>query len=317
MKNALSSIPTRSGNACSRAPRSARYAQRGMAVIAALVVVTTASLAATRIIEWQGIWADTLAGERDRVQARWLLRGALDWARVILLNDARHNAVTLQDAIWAQPIAALEIRRPSGGRSAHFSGQIEDEQGKFNVLRLAANGSVQPKEVAALATLLQGLAIPGRIAETIAQRVADAQAAPQTRASATALREIQDLRGVQGVTPEQVSVLLDYLSVLPAGTPINVNTARPEVLSASIPGLGLAQARSLVEARDRGVWFTSRGDFLNRLNDPTVARDVPLDVRSDWFKVNGFVTLDHATLHMRALLQRPDDGPPIVRWMGG
>src|SRR5690606_19832859 len=103
--------------------------QKGMAVIGALLVVAATSVATAAILERQNLLADTLIGERDRVQARWLLRGGVDWARVILQNDARHNAVTLRSAIWAQPIAGLEVRTPDGSRSALFSGLVEDEQG--------------------------------------------------------------------------------------------------------------------------------------------------------------------------------------------
>src|SRR5690606_32438199 len=117
--------------------------QQGMAVIAALVVVAAAAVATAAIVQRQSVLADTLSGERDRVQAKWLLRGALDWARVILLNDARRNAVTLKDAIWAQPIVGLEIRPPGDPRTAYFSGQIEDEQSKYNILRLAVDGHVE------------------------------------------------------------------------------------------------------------------------------------------------------------------------------
>ena len=292
-----------------------RSGQKGMAVIAALVVVTAASLAATSVLERQSAWADTLAGERDRVQGKWVLRSGLDWARLILYNDARNNAVTLKNAIWAQPVAGLEIRHPANGRSAYFSGQLEDEQGKFNILRLAAGGSVRTEEVTALSTLLRSLDMPGHLAGEIARRVADAQPRAEGNASATALRDIPDLLGLPGMTPELISALMAYLTVLPADTALNVNTATPEVLSACVPQLSLAHARVLLEERDRGVWFTSRGDFLNRLENPSIARDVSVDVRSDWFKVSGLATLDHATVHLRALLRRSRDGAPQIEWI--
>jgi len=292
-----------------------RDAQKGMAVIAALIVVTVASLTATSILERQSAWADTLAGERDRVQAKWLLRGGVDWARLILHNDARNNAVTLKNAIWAQPIAGLEIRRPSDGRIAYFSGQLEDEQGKYNVSRLASGGSIRSEEIAALSRLLRSLDMPSHLAGEIAEWVADSRPRSGGEASATPPRDIPDLIGLPGMTPEMIGTLTTYLTVLPADTALNVNTAPPEVLSACIPKLDLAQARVLLEERDRGVWFTSRGDFLNRLEDPSIARDVAVDVRSNWFKVNGLVKLDHATVPLRALLRRPRDGAPLIEWM--
>lgn len=292
--------------------------QKGMAVIGALIVVAAASVATAAIMERQSMMADTLVGERDRVQAKWLLRGGLDWARIILLNDARSNAVTLKNAIWAQPIAGLEIETPDGRRRAFFSGLIEDEQGKYNLGRLASNGVVLARELAAFEALLTSLGMAPQLAPAIAQRVADAQAAPGKAATAPGLRSLHDLLGIDGVTLHTVAALSEYLSVLPQRTALNVNTASAEVLSAGIPGLDLAAARSLTEQRDQGQWFTSRGDFLNRLDrQPEDIGEVPLEVRSDWFKVSGEVELDHASVGMTALLHRQGSTPPAVRWIRG
>ncbi len=288
--------------------------QKGMAIIGALLVVAAASVATASILERQSYLADTLVGERDRAQARWLLRGGIDWARILLFADARNNAVTLRSAIWAQPISGFEVRDPASGRTAWFSGMIEDEQGKFNLTRLAVDGVVQRDEVAALEKLLGALDTPTGLAGAIAHRVAAAQAGPQG-ASAPALRTPQDLSGVEGMSPEALATLATYLTLLPERTPINVNTAPAEVLSAAIPGLSLGQARSLTQERDRGQWFNSRGDFLNRLAGTRDAVDAPLDVRSRWFKVTGQVTLAHAQASMQALLHRAGDAPPAVRWI--
>ncbi|MFA7668032.1 MAG: type II secretion system minor pseudopilin GspK [Burkholderiaceae bacterium] len=288
-----------------------------MAIIGALVVVAAASVATANIMERQTLLADTLAGERDRVQAKWLLRSGLDWSRIILWNDARSNAVTLKDAIWAQPIEGLEIRAPGSTRQAYFSGLIEDEQGKYDIGRLAVNGTVTASELASLRQLLASLGLPDWLAPAIAARVASAQTGPQSEATAPGLRTVRDLLSIEGMTLETVTVVSEYLTVLPYKSPLNINTASAEVLSASIPQLDLAQARSLVEQRNRGQWFNSRGDFLNRLSDPKVAVDIQVDVRSEWFKVTGEVMLDHATASMQALLQRQGSTLPAVQWIEG
>lgn len=294
-----------------------RARQHGMAVVGALLVVAAASVTATHILERQSLLADTLTGERDRAQARWLLRGGLDWARVILLNDARHNAVTLKNALWAQPIAGLQIAAPGSQRQAYFSGVIEDEQGKYNLARLALSGSIQPVELASLERLLGSLGMAPRFAIAIAQRVAASQGEAGGPPSAPALRSVDELLGVAGMDLQTVAALKDYLSVLPASTALNVNTAPAEVLSIVMPGIDLANARRLVEARDQGLWFNSRGDFLNRLEVPVRDIRMALDVRSDWFRVSGQVRLDHATVGMTALLQRQGTQAPLVHWIGG
>lgn len=294
-----------------------RNRQKGMAVIGALIVVAAASVATATIMERQSMLADTLIGERDRVQAKWALRGGLDWARIILLNDARHNAVTLRNAIWSQPIAGLEIRAPDGQRRAIFSGLIEDEQGKYNLARLATSGDIHAAELASLETLLSSLGLPASVALAIAQRVAQSQPGSGQPASAPGLRSIDDLLGIEHIDLASVAMLSDYLTILPRSTALNVNTASAEVLSATLPGLDLASARALTQQRDEGLWFNSRGDFLNRLDAPQEAAGIPLEVRSEWFKVSGEVVLDHARAAMSALLHRQGHAPPAVSWTRG
>lgn len=289
--------------------------QQGMAVIGALVVVAAAAIVTAAIMERQTLLADTLFGERDRTQAKWLLRGGLDWARIILLNDARRNAVTQKDGIWAQPIVGLEVSTPGDTRKASFSGQIEDEQGKYNIWRLAASGTVQPQELAILERLLASLKIPMSLAATISQRVAETQAGQPAGQAVAGLRSLDDLLSLKGMSPDIVITLSTYLTILPKKTAVNANTATAEVLSASIPGLDLAQARAMTEQRDLGQWFNSRADFFNRLAKPGITPGNQIGVNSEWFKVTGEVILDHATARMQALVYRQGDEPPLIRWI--
>ena len=290
--------------------------QQGMAIIGALVVVAAASIVTGAIMERQALLADALAGERDRAQAKWLLRGGLDWSRIILFNDARRNAVTRKDAIWAQPIVGLEVGTPDDARKAYFSGQIEDEQGKYNLGNLADNGRVLPDEQFVLEQMLGGLGISAALAGAIAQRVADGQARGDGQA-APGLRTLGDLLGLDGMTPEIANRLGPYLTILPRKTTVNANTASAEVLSARVPGLDLAQARDLADQRDRGQWFTSRADFFNRLGNPAIKPGNQIGVASEWFKVTGEVTLDHAVAAMQALLHRQAGRPPVILWIKG
>lgn len=286
-----------------------------MAVIAALIVVAAAAVATAAIMERQALLAETLTGEKDRAQAKWLLRGGLDWSRVILFNDARRNKVTLKDGIWAQPIMGLEVNTPDKARKAYFSGQIEDEQGKYNIQELAQNGIVLPKELAVLERLLDDLGIQGSLAGAIAQRIAQTQPGQNPEPGATGLRSVDELSGIQDISPETAARLENYLTILPQRTTINANTASAEVLSARIPGLDLAHAREITGQRDSGQWFNSRSDFFNRLGAIDITRTDNIDVRSNWFKVTGEVSFDRSVVGMQALLYRHDGEPPSIRWI--
>ncbi|MCO7638532.1 type II secretion system minor pseudopilin GspK [Pseudomonas sp. S 311-6] len=291
------------------------WRQRGMAVISALIVVAAAAIAATAILERQAYLARTLASERDRAQADWLLRGGLDWSRVILRWDARRNAITRPDSAWARPITGLEISEPDDPRTALFSGRAEDEQSKYNLNNLAAQGIIKPDELMSLERLLNYLRVPTHLASSIAQRVADSQPTENRRASAPGLRTINDLRGIDDIDATTVDLLRPYLTVLPATTAINANTASAEVLSAAISGLSLADARALVVQRDRGQWFNNSGDFVNRLPNRELDVGNRITANSNWFRVAGEVSLDNAVVGMEALLNRADRNSPTVVWI--
>jgi len=293
----------------------ARAPQRGMAIIAALLVVIAAAALATSVIQRQSVLADVLQIERNRAQADWLLRGGLDWSRVILQMDAQNNPTTRRDGLWATPIADLPVGPSANPGQALFSGQIEDAQGKFNLRNLAKGGSVDARQLASLQYLLQWLGIDPGLAQGMAARVAAAQPASGQPPQAVGLQGIDDLGALDGFTPEVIDALQPYLTYLPAITPINVNTAPAEVLGAVVGSLGLAGARELVAQRDRGQWFVNHGDFVNRVPKLGPGEAQRIAVRSDWFRVAGSVTVDGTIVGLRALLHRDKEGEPEVRWI--
>jgi general secretion pathway protein K len=289
--------------------------QRGMAVIAALLVVVAASALATSIIERQGLLAGILVSEGDRSQAAWLLRGGLDWSRVVLQMDADKSPTTRPDGIWARPIVGLPVGAASDPEHALLSGQIEDEQGKFNLRNLAENARINPQEVLALERLLEWLGVDPSLAAIMAQRVADAQFGNDAGPRAVGLRSIDDLRVLHGVTLPIIGALQPYVTFLPEATTVNANTATAEVLGAVVDELGLAGARELIIQRDKGLWFANRADFVNRLpgRKPDVGRRI--GVSSKWFRVTGEVAVGDTIVGLRALLHRRDNGLSSIRWI--
>ncbi|CAM5201508.1 Type II secretion system protein K OS=Castellaniella defragrans OX=75697 GN=HNR28_001602 PE=3 SV=1 [Castellaniella defragrans] len=261
----------------------------------------------------------TESARRDRTwhlaQAHWLLRGGLDWSRVILHLDARENATTRLDGLWTQTLADLPVGPADNPRAALFSGRIEDAQGKFNLRDLASGGQASPAAVASLERLLQWLGRDPALAGVLAQRVADSQPGQGRAPVAMDLRSLDDLQGIEGLGLSGVEVLRPYAVYLPETVPLNANTAPAEVLGAVIEGLGLAGARDLAAQRDRGLWFVNRGDLVNRLPELPAGQARRLDVRSDWFSVAGEVSVDDTIVGLRALLQRDRQGRASVRWV--
>src|SRR5690606_4227690 len=131
-------------------------------------------------------------------------------------------------AVWARPVIGLPVGPADDPERALFSGQIEDEQGKYNLRNLAENAVIDPIEVSALERLLESLGADASLALVMARRVADAQFGKEAGATAVGLRGIDDLRALQGFSPQAIDALQPYITVLPAATPVNANTATAE-----------------------------------------------------------------------------------------
>lgn len=72
-----------------RAQRAAGRAQRGAALLLAMLIVVLVVTLTSGMV-WQQARAIEVEGaERARAQSAWILHGALDWARLILSEDAR------------------------------------------------------------------------------------------------------------------------------------------------------------------------------------------------------------------------------------
>ena len=156
-----------------------------------------------------------------------------------------------------------------------FSGGLEDEQGKYNLYNLARAGVPQPAEEQVLLRLLGLLRLPDTLAPRIIDIVAMGQppaqpaeappSAAQPPARAPLPRGVQELGAALGLDPAVRDELQRTMTLLPANTLVNVNTAPPEVIAALAPGLSIGQARAIAGERDRGNAFNNNGDFANRL----------------------------------------------------
>ena len=199
-----------------RAPRTlpVRRRPRGVALLAAMLTVTlVATFAATALWQqWRSVEVET--AERNRMQAAWILLGALDWSRVVLAEDARTSlqvdhlaepwAVPLQEARLSTFLAAQNnVSQVDDGmadmQDAFLSGQIIDLQSRLN-LRNLLSAPDKPETLRPLARLLERLNLPPAYAAQIVQAL---------RAAATAGE------GAQFLMPRTLSQL-GWLGLPPA-----------------------------------------------------------------------------------------------------
>ncbi len=302
--------------------------QRGVAVIVALLLTTLAITIVASLFWQQQVQVRSIENQRLQLQKQWILRGAIDWAELILREDAKNSSVDTLDEPWAVPLAETRLDQYVDNGSADadipdatLSGSISDAQARYNLTNLCSNGTINPVEVAAFKQLLNNAHLDPILAQATAAQMAAAQG-PTTSNAATRdkqsgplpmnLTQVDDLLAVQGFSPEILDKLKDIVIFLPRATPINVNTAPAEVLAARIDGLSLSDAALLVENRNIAS-FRDLADFAQRL--PGVSLDVSASeasVATNYFLVNGKVRLNVAELEVQALIERNGTNTKLI-----
>jgi len=269
--------------------------------------------------QWKSIEVE--GAERQRTQARWLLTGALDWARVILREDARAGdanapadhlaepwAVPLQEARLSSFLAAL----PDGtGRTSNtvdddklaqqvlLSGAITDLQGRLNVANLLQGEQLDAKTVLAFERLFDVVGVPPAQLSLLTQGLLAAQ--KQNGSAPLMPQSVSQLSGF-GLSPQALQSLSPHITVLPTRTPVNLNTASVQVLYASVPGLSLSDAQRLLQQRERQHWASL--DAFQITLGRTVSLGDTHSVTTRFFEVMGRLRMPQTVIQERSLVQR-------------
>jgi len=309
--------------------------QRGVAVVTALLLTTLAITIVASLFWQQQVQVRSIENQRLQLQKQWILRGALDWASLILRADAYTSSVDHLGEPWAVPLAETRLdqyvengRTDAEASDATLSGGIVDAESRYNLTNLASGGKVNPVEVATFQRLLGLLQLNPSLAQATADAIAAGQAKPtsaggvstvsqsQSGTRPMAFEYVQDLLAVPGFDVDMLNKLKDYVTILPGPTPINVNTASAEVLAAQIDKLSLADAAALTASRDSGVYFRSLSDFNTQLAARTsAATPSNISVVTSFFLVNGKVRLSRAAMDMQALVERTNNRSTRVIWI--
>ncbi|WP_313166915.1 type II secretion system minor pseudopilin GspK [Massilia oculi] len=296
--------------------------QRGVAVVTALLLTTLAISIVASLFWQQQVQVRSMENQRLQLQTKWIQRGALDWASVIL-RQPFGGRISLEQ-IWATPLAEtrldqyIERERVQGENfNASLSGQVYDATARYNLNNLAAGGKRDPVETEVLGRLLTNVRQEPRLARPIADFVAAGQAlaldqddANQTtqtprKGNPMPILRVDDLLAVPGVKPETVEALRPFVIVLPTqGTTVNVNTAPAEVLAAVLPGCSISQANALVEQRKRVPWNDVQ-QFNTELQCRGETQGEPkISITSNYFLVQSRIRLDRAALDAESLVQK-------------
>jgi general secretion pathway protein K len=300
-------------------PIPSRDKQRGVAILTAMLVVTIGTIIAVNLM-----WEATLDQRRTLAalaadQGLMYVQGAEAWAADILRQDLvdSPDADHLGEA-WATDLSPLPV---DGGVIA---GRLEDLQGRFNLNNLVqSNGEEDELARQQFERLLSLVdldpALAGAVVDWLdpdsdqrfpsgGEDAAYAGANPPYRTPNSMITTASELMAVTGFDRDGYGRLAPYVTALPIGTTLNVNTASEIVLASLMETMDLSAAASLAEERGTSGFVDIDDSFRGLVEPQTLSR---IDGVSDHFLLTATVTLGTTQLTMRSVLQR--DGSGLTR----
>ena len=157
-----------------------------------IIVALVATLASSMVWQqWRAIQVE--AAERARTQSAWVLSGALDWARLILREDAKTGGTDHLGEPWAVPLAearlstflAADKDNTEDAPDAFLSGSITDANARYNLANVVKGGKIDPLELAALQRLCETVGLSVDVATRISTGLRDASPPPPPDPSAS------------------------------------------------------------------------------------------------------------------------------------
>jgi general secretion pathway protein K len=316
-------------------PMEAALRQRGAALLMAMLTVALVSTLATAALWQQWRRVEIEASERSRLQASWILGGALDWARLILREDARTGGPDHLGEPWSVALnesrlstfLAMDRSNADDTDEVFLSGQIVDAQARMNVFNLVASGKVSEPDLEAFRRLFELLGLDPaeieRVAENLRLALDAATEGGAVDAAALRPRRVEQLRWL-GLSSTSLQVLAPHITLLPGRTTLNLNTAGAEAIAASVPGFDLAGARRLVGERERAPFRTlaeaarllpaAPAPAPQGAPAPRAAASAPraatpaasdrLSVTTRFFEVRGRLRIDNLVVEERSLVLR-------------
>lgn len=295
--------------------------QTGAALLAAMLTVALVATftAAALWQQWRSVEVES--AERARMQARWVLVGALDWARLILREDARQSAADSFAEPWAVPLREARLSTflamdqnsappTDDSQETFLSGEIVDLQSRLNVTNLIQAGKIDQPSLSAFTRLFRVLGLPPSALAQLVDRLRLVHDA-ETRDTETQMDSMlwlppQDLDQLAwlGVAPQIIERLRPHVTLLPVPTPVNLNTASPEVIYAVVSGFEMADARRFVSARNLRPFDTlADAETIGRAAGAKL-KPTQLSVSSRFFEVHSSLRNDRTTVQEIAVVQR-------------
>lgn len=278
--------------------------QGGAALITAMLLAALITILAASWLARFDSHLRVTEVQRMGTQARWLLRAATDWARMILSED--NPAFDDLTEVWAVPIAPIRVTDVAGAQEAFFSGRLMDAQALFNLhnVRLTGNDAQDAIQLIWAQTLMQSSGLNAIQAKAWISKL---QAVAPS--NVTTLQWSDTLP--EGVSPAIKTALDAAFVFLPERSVVNINTAQQDVLAAH-PNIGASLAQKIITTRTTAP-IRDPANIANALGLSTALAQ-QFDVKTRYFFATGRLSIGRIDVMARSLLQRQNGGPPKLLW---
>ncbi|QBB71724.1 general secretion pathway protein GspK [Pseudolysobacter antarcticus] len=295
---------------------SSTAAQRGVALLVALLVVALVTLLVAGLLDRGELSAARTRNSLRAAQATAYAQGLEDYAAHVLraAQIEQPNFDTNSD-IWAIPLPPTPV--PGGTISA----RMRDMNGCFNLNNLGSNNADYPKY---FKRLLRALQLDPTLANVIIDWLSISPTASSGgakdnfylaqplpyRSANRVFAHVSELRLLKGVDNNVYQALAPYVCVLPTGSMININTA-------TVPILRML-SDSMTEDQATRIWSNGQAHYLSleAVGEDLKQKQIALDgdaalifgVQSTYFQARGDITLDALPFTFFSLIEHRNNG---------
>ena len=291
---------------------SPRRRQRGVALLVALLVVALATVLIAALLDRGELTAARTRNGLRAAQAESYSLGLEAFAAHVLLQDTANGASTdTAGDIWSVPLPPTPV--PGGEITATMS----DLDGRFNLNNLSPANLQHDIWKDKFILLLSALKLDPTLANVVSDwmstdtsiQTGDAYYLDQPvpyRRSRNIFLHVSELRLLKGVSGEVYAKLAPYVSALPPGTLINVNTASVPVLMTLDPQITQQMAQALWQQGHAN--YALIPDDLRKIQPDIVINSQTFSqcygMRSTYFLARGQITLDDLPFVFYSLIER-------------
>jgi len=314
--------------------RASRRAQRGVALIVAILLVALGTILASAIAYENAMTARRGSGTYAFDESILVAQGAEALAaygiRQFYQSDPSHTYIGQG---WDKPVGPMEVVP-----GIMLEASLEDMQGRFNLNNLVkGDGTPDAVNIAAFTKLLEMLGLETKWApmmvdwldtDSVPQSIDGAEDSvymgqtPPYRTANRYITSASELLALPGFGRDRYLTLAPYVSALPYKTQINVCTAKDKVLDAFL-GSGKTDFSSTSGQLDKNRAQGSSGCFPTVANYQAAFSDQKqwaavqskFSQTSAYFRLTSFITIGSAEFNLYSLLYRDATGAvrPIQR----